>query len=518
MSILTAGIIFSQNTTRIPFDWSGQNGVYIEKGYLFTNQSWYSGVLSFDGTYTSFPDRYGGHSSDIEINEIGQLPKFRSLPDSSSVKSFFDYYRGDYGLDKLDLGVRYHSKNQLINISGFKRSSLGNYGHYIHPTKSGGPIHQSYRIDYSNKSLKDRIEVSAARFITSSGIPDIIQNGIENDNIVTSGINYERNLETWKIKSYYSQFAQNRTLTHSLYTDSTSRFINRNQLDLQLANSKRYEFGFNQKFQQFNSSTYLRSIAWSSFYMRKHFANLSIMAGIQISENELYQPYIYSVNYHNSSKFGTFNIHVLSESQSAHPDANKSFSNDFESKSQSTFNYKISKNKLSLNTFFTDVYVTAKNFYDYNISLFGLNIAYSFLEDWSVYYKNIIPASTSQENMLGLIINSGLKGRFMLFQNNMDINFHIWTDNFKNTNNSFSYDPFLQYYSLSSENNFAIINRNLMHLEIQSNISGVLLHYRIYNLLNALGVENQDTFFKPSAIYPEIGRMMQFGVTWHFDN
>ena len=277
MSILTAGIIFSQNTTRIPFDWSGQNGVYIEKGYLFTNQSWYSGVLSFDGTYTSFPDRYGGHSSDIEINEIGQLPKFRSLPDSSSVKSFFDYYRGDYGLDKLDLGVRYHSKNQLINVSGFKRSSLGNYGHYIHPTKSGGPIHQSYRIDYSNKSLKDRIEVSAARFITSSGIPDIIQNGIENDNIVTSGINYERNLETWKIKSYYSQFAQNRTLTHSLYTDSTSRFINRNQLDLQLANSKRYEFGFNQKFQQFNSSTYLRSIAWSSFYMRKNLDRKSVV-------------------------------------------------------------------------------------------------------------------------------------------------------------------------------------------------------------------------------------------------
>ena len=38
------------------------------------------------------------------------------MPDSSSVNSFFDYYRGDYGLDKLDLGVRYSSKNQFINF------------------------------------------------------------------------------------------------------------------------------------------------------------------------------------------------------------------------------------------------------------------------------------------------------------------------------------------------------------------------------------------------------------------
>jgi len=58
----------------------------------------------------------------------------------------------------------------------------------------------------------------------------------------------------------------------------------------------------------------------------------------------------------------------------------------------------------------------------------------------------------------------------------------------------------------------------LTHLEINSNISGVLLHYKIYNLFNAIGVENRDTFFKPNAIYPEIGRMIQFGVTWFFDN
>ena len=474
--------------------------------------------MSFDGTYTSYPNRYGGHSLEVSINEIGTLPEFRELPDSSSVISFFDYYRGDYGLDKLDLGVKYFSKNQLLNVSGFKRSSLGSYGHYIHPTRSNGPIHQSYRIDYAKKTLEDRIEVSAARFITISGIPDNMQNGIENDNIVSSGISYERSLDNWKIKSYFSQFAQNRTLTHSSYTDSTSRFINRNQFDLQLTNSKRYEFGFNQKFHQYNSSNYSRSVAWSNFYLRKHFDNLSIMAGVQMSKNELFQPLTFSVSYKNISRLGEFKIFTLSETQSAHPDANKSYSNDFESKLRSSVSYKISKNKLYLESYLTDVNINANDFYNYNITLFGTNIAYNFIKDWSIYYNTINPLSSAQENALGSFFNTGLKGKFSLFQGNMKINFHIWAESYINGDNNFTYDPFLQYYSAIGENDFAIIDRNLAHLEIQSNISGVILHYKINNLLNAIGVENKDTFFKPNAIYPEIGRMMQFGVTWYFDN
>ena len=445
------------------------------------------------------------------------MPGFLSLPDSNSVNSFFDYYRGDYGLDKLDIGVRYNAKDQLLNVSGFKRSSLGNYGHYIHPS-SGGPIHQSYRIDYSKKSIKDRIEVSAARFITTSGIPDAVQNGFENDNIVISGINYEKNLSRWKIKSYFSQFSQNRDLSHTLFADSSSRHINRNQLDLQLLNSRGYEFGFNQKFQQFNSSDYMRSIAWTTFYLRKYFTNFSIMTGIQSSENDLFQTHTFSVNYRNKLKYGKISLFVLSESQPAHPDANKLLSNEFESKLRSSINYNISYNRISLESFFNDVKIGAKGLYDYRISIVGLNTIYSFNKNWNMYHKAIIPISALQENIPGSIVQSGLKGRFNLFQKNMKINFHIWTDTYTNKNNSFSFNPFLQYYSLTSESNYEISNRNLTHLEIQSEISGVLLHYKIFNLLDALSVNNENTLFKPNAVYPKIGRMVQFGVTWYFDN
>ena len=252
--------------------------------------------------------------------------------------------------------------------------------------------------------------------------------------------------------------------------------------------------------------------------MRKRFTKFSIMAGIQTSNNEIYEPYTFLVNYKNVTKYGNFSLFVLSESQPAHPDANKSYTNDLESKLKSSMNYEISNKKLSLTASLSDVKINAKDLYSYKQSLVGLKIIYSLNTGWNIYYKTVKPISLSQENTLGLISHSGLKGRFALFQENMKINFHIWADTYVNQNDSFTFDPFLQYYSPNRENNFEIIDRNLTHLEIQSNISGVLLNYKIYNLLNALGSSNEDTFFKPNSIYPEIGRMMQFGVTWYFDN
>ena len=56
--------ITSQQTFNIPFDWAGQNGMVINNGKLFWNQTWTSGMLLFDGSYTSFPIKYGGHTSE----------------------------------------------------------------------------------------------------------------------------------------------------------------------------------------------------------------------------------------------------------------------------------------------------------------------------------------------------------------------------------------------------------------------------------------------------------------------
>ncbi|MBT4784700.1 MAG: hypothetical protein HOO21_05060, partial [Candidatus Marinimicrobia bacterium] len=115
-------LLFSQEYI-VPFDWSGQNGFMIYEGSLFWNRSWTSGVLLFDGTYSNYPERYGKHTSKkFNPLNIGSLPVFNDLPDSSNINTHFNYNRGDYNFDQLSLIANYESKDQYININGFKRS------------------------------------------------------------------------------------------------------------------------------------------------------------------------------------------------------------------------------------------------------------------------------------------------------------------------------------------------------------------------------------------------------------
>ena len=58
----------------------------------------------------------------------------------------------------------------------------------------------------------------------------------------------------------------------------------------------------------------------------------------------------------------------------------------------------------------------------------------------------------------------------------------------------------------------------LLHFELTTNISGVLIHYRINNLLNAFGATNDEAWVQNNYMYQKLGRMIQFGVTWNFIN
>ena len=46
-------VIISQQNFVIPFDWAGQNGIIVNNGKLFWNQTWTSGMLLFDGSKNS---------------------------------------------------------------------------------------------------------------------------------------------------------------------------------------------------------------------------------------------------------------------------------------------------------------------------------------------------------------------------------------------------------------------------------------------------------------------------------
>ena len=74
----------------------------------------------------------------------------------------------------------------------------------------------------------------------------------------------------------------------------------------------------------------------------------------------------------------------------------------------------------------------------------------------------------------------------------------------------------MQYQHENYKENYEIINRSVNNIELEANVSGVLLNLKIFNLLNF--IDSSKSTFKPNAVYPKIGRMVQFGVRWYFEN
>ena len=146
------------------------------------------------------------------------------MPDSSIVNTHFNYNRGDYNFDKLSLTANYESKDQYININGFKRSDSGNTGHYFHPSGKKTPIHHSYRIDYGVNQGNRQVETSIGRYITSSGLPDSTQNGFENENIISVGLKVSQSVGNWKMNLICKFYATQISSAFLIYRFKLSRY------------------------------------------------------------------------------------------------------------------------------------------------------------------------------------------------------------------------------------------------------------------------------------------------------
>ena len=506
----------SQSIVTLPFDWSNHNGVLFHDGILLSNQSWASGILQFDGSQSAYPYRYDGKlQNHIHITEVGELPKFSTLPDSTASQSYFDYVRGDYGLDILDLGINYLKKNNFLKLGAFKRSSMGNFAHYVHPVNANNPIHQSYRVDYSNYNKDERIELSAGRYLTKSGLPDELQNGYENDNIISTALRYQKKDDLWTYNLYASQSSQHRSLMHSIYTDSIAHFVNRTAIEFQIKHYRGYQLGLSHKLSHFNRDSFNRPLKWSSIYLMKNYDKISFLGGAQFSKNDLYQPFVFSATYLDSSSIGKIKIASYGESRPAHPGLS-TVKNKFENRLRSSVFYDFNFKSLFIQSYVTSITLKADTLYNNTFSYVGTNATYAFNANWKIYIKIFSSLSSSIENKFGTKIESGLFGMTKLFEGNMIASLHIWLDHYQNTTSYFSYDPFLQFQLNDQNKNYKIAGRDIVNFDLEANVSGVLLNLKIFNVLNF--VDSSRSTFKPIALYPQIGRMLQFGVTWYFEN
>lgn len=517
--LLLSGLISGQ--IAIPFDWGGQNGILIQEGSLFWNRSWTSGVLLFDGTYTSYPNRYGRYTSkQFKPFGTGELPNYKPLPDSARIITHFDYYRGDYIYDQLDLRAKYEAKNQWIHMHGFKRTHGGNTGFYLHPDGGKSPIHHAYRLDYGGKRGDRRIEVSVGRYVTRSGLPDSTQNGSEDDNIITAGFRIEQPIGRWHVNGHFAQFAQHRLVHHSALSDSNYRDINRNLINLQLRVPIGFTFGIEQQAQQVSSSIHNRSLAWTKLYGMKQLGLFSIMGGVQILNSDDAFPFVWKVGYYKKIGGGYLELSSSGTPTPKHPDLDDpSDGSAFEYWSRSTIRGGYNNSSLEIGGYLAMTQNGVIGSDNTPITFAGGEISYRFQNGWELFTSFYNQLDTTEFiGGIGTQIKAGIKGKLNLFKNNMKIDATLWTNGSQGRMTTFAFNPLLQTPFKHQQSDWALPDRWLIHFETVANISGVLVTYRINNLLNAFGETGDEAWIRQNYLYPPLGRMMQFGVSWSFDN
>ena len=518
--------LFSQSSFVIPFDWAGQNGIMINDGALFWNRDWTSGMLLFDGSYTSYPNRYGSYTSrKFQPSKTGLLPEFSVLPDSNNVESYFDYYRGDYLYNQMEIGADYEEPNRLIQIRGFKRNHGGNTGHYLHPAGGSSPIHHSYRVNYGAKKGEQKLELSAGRFVTRSGLPDSTTNGLENENIISAGIRYQHPLGNWTMDTYVGQFFQHRLIHHSSLVDSNYRDVNRGSINIQIESSGGIKFGFVQESQQVNDNRHNRSLNWTKLYSAKLIGNLSLMGGFQILNSDDAFPFLFNMDYVKKYNNGYFQFSSSGSPKPKHPELDDpSDKSSFEFWSHSDIKGGLDKGGLRITGSLSLVQKGIDSNTDEKIIFAGVGFGYTFKNEWSVY-SNVITQIDSSINGggFGTFSSLGVKGNLNLFKNNMKIDAHLWGSGTAARLKSFGFDPIRQIPFNNTNADWILPDQWLFHFEAIANISGVLVTYKVNNILNAVGsvsgASSEDLVWaRPNHIYPKLGRMMQFGVTWTFKN
>ena len=143
-----ASIVFAQES--IPFDISKQFAVPLENNQLIWNSDISFNNLLIDRSTRNFKTKF-------ERWNFEELPK-----DSSYVKSKFIYEFGDYGYDKLSVGLKKHSPNETFQFSGSKKSYFGQYSEFSNAENP--PLSLFYQFDYSKKFDKSKLYSSVGYF------------------------------------------------------------------------------------------------------------------------------------------------------------------------------------------------------------------------------------------------------------------------------------------------------------------------------------------------------------------
>ena len=508
----------SQN---ISFDLVGHSGVFIDNGINAWNRSWFSGILLFDGTYASYPIRFGEEvNKNFFINDSYNLSDFNSIADTTFTKSYFDHARGDYNYNKLEFSFINNASNQNWKINFFKKNFYGNTGYYIINNQPNYPVQQSFLINHNKKINNQNLEFAVGRFLTKSGLPDINQNGKELNEILSSAFRIKSSFNKINTVLYFSQFFQNRRIFHSTFSDSSYQKINRSLLKFKIYKRENISLNFDNNFYLHSNDrkNYLKK--WSNFYLSSNYKNLNLFLGYQFFEGRKNNSD--GFNWNISYQYNPTNLILFIQSRKYtepfHPNLLNEKNSDFQFFTDHKVSLQYNSDKLSLTT--SVISTTIKNsLVNSPLNFLNFDLKYKVFPSLSFYSKITSQIDTSFFGIGGgEIYEIGFKPKFLLFNKKVKFESTIYVDIYNGFSQNYGYNVISNIPNkIELEEN---INNDywLVNFEADVNISSAKLYYKISNILNAINPNDNSSLVYRNHIYPRLGRMIEFGVEWHFDN
>ena len=532
---LICSLSVSNGQEVIPFDISSQFAVPISNNQLIWNTDRSFKKLLIDRSTKNFRQKFTNLT-------------FEELPnDSTYVKSKFIYEFGDYGFDKLSIGLKKHSKNNNFEFTGMKKSFFGQYSEFANSETP--PLSLFYQFDYSKSFERSKIYSSLGYFRENSNFlfdSSLDSNYSEPSNEFSDFIsltfgnifsknNFNFDLQLNHISKYKSSLINEYNI-NSKYDLDRNRFVAEihkdNFLFLNIILNNSF-YNDKKSFKRFalNSLTITRQNYNFSVPTGKNYPAGELIYGVDLFEDHI-KPNIYYKNI-----FG--NLDVVFKTRNQHSIVLMNTFDYIESEEVLIANDQFSGNEveewknLTLTYYFNTKkdfsaslkYVKANNF------IIAEADRYEFINDdmLSLQTKIEIPfkygiinfnhSYNFDDSLISSnrahILNLDYLYSLSLIENNLGIDGKLSFQYMSKNNSDYSFN----YFKNMPKRNNNINSDEYINIALNTEIaiSDVLLTIRLQNALGKF-YSNEDYSLENHEFFNPMSSLLTFGIIWEFDD
>ena len=532
---LICSLSISTGQEVIPFDVSNQFAVPLSNNQLAWNTDLSFNKLLIDRSSKNFRQKFTNLT-------------FEELPnDSTYVKSKFIYEFGDYGFDKLSVGLKKHSKDNNFEFIGMKKSFFGQYSEFA--DSETPPLSLFYKLDYSKSFERNKIYSSLGYFRENSNFLfdssldsnfSMPNNEFSDFISLTIGNSFSKNDFNFDLQlnhiSKYESSVINEYNINSKYDLDRNRFI----AEIHKNNILFLNIVLNNSF--YDDKKSFKRFALNSLSVTRQNHNFSVPTGSAFPVGEL----IYGVdlfedhikpNIYYKNIFG--NLDVVLKTRNQHSIVLMNTLDYIESEEVFIANDRFSGNEveewknLTLTYYFnteTDFsaslkYVKANNF------VIPEADRYKFINDdmLSLQMKIEIPfkygiinfnhSYNFDDSLISSnrahILNLDYLYSLSFIENNLGIDGKLSLQYMSKNNSDYSFN----YFKNMPERNNNIDSDEYINISMNTEIaiSDVLLTVRLQNALGKF-YSNEDYSLENHEFFNPMSSLLTFGIIWEFDD